>query len=65
MRRARSPVLPAQSFGGLVQLCNKDTQTGVGGTTSGVYTIDATLGLTIPAFQSADAYTAVMTVTLA
>lgn len=53
-----------QSFGGLVQLCNKDAQTGTGGTTSGVYTIDAGLGLTIPAFQAADSYTAVLTITL-
>jgi hypothetical protein len=54
-----------QNFGSLVQLCNKDTQTGTGGTTSGVYTIDAALGLTVPAFQSAGTYNAVMTITLA
>jgi alpha-tubulin suppressor-like RCC1 family protein len=56
---------PNQNFSGLVQLCSKDAQTGTGGTTSGTYTIDADLILTVPAFQAADSYTAVLTVTLA
>lgn len=56
---------PNQSFGGLVQLCSKDDQVGTGGTTSGIYTIDSGLILTIPSFQAADTYSAVLTVTLA
>jgi hypothetical protein len=56
---------PGQSFSGLVQLCSKDDQTGAGGTTSGTYTIETGLILTVPAFQAADNYTAVLTVTLA
>jgi alpha-tubulin suppressor-like RCC1 family protein len=54
-----------QTFGDLVQLCSKDEQVGSGGTTSGTYTVDAPLVLTVPAFQAADSYAAVLTITLA
>jgi hypothetical protein len=54
-----------QTFATLVQLCTKDAQVGPGGTTSGTYTIDTPLVLTVPAFQAADTYTGVLTITLA
>ena len=54
-----------QNFATPVTLCTKDTQTGSGDTTSGVYNIDGALTLTVPAFQSSGVYTAIMTVTLA
>jgi hypothetical protein len=60
-----SPGGSSQSFANPVTLCTKDTQTGAGDTTSGVYNVDGALTLTIPAFQSSGVYTAIMTVTLA
>jgi hypothetical protein len=53
-----------QNFSGTVLLCTKDAQVGGGGSTSGIYTIDTTLQLTVPAFQRADNYVAIVTVML-
>jgi hypothetical protein len=56
----------AQSFAGTVGLCTKNTDENLTtGTTGGVYNVTSALTLTIPAFQSADRYTATMTITLA
>jgi hypothetical protein len=56
----------AQSFSGTVSLCTKNTDENLTtGTTGGVYNVTSDLTLTIPAFQSADRYTATMTITLA
>lgn len=56
----------AQSFGGTVSLCTKNTDENLTSESSGgVYTVKSTLSLTIPSFQAADRYTAVMTITLA
>ncbi|CAB4770697.1 unannotated protein [freshwater metagenome] len=54
----------SQSFASTVALCAKDTQTGTSGNTSGAYNVDASVVLTIPAFQRADVYSAIMTITL-
>jgi hypothetical protein len=53
-----------QSFASTVGLCAKDTQVGPSDTTSGAYNVDASVVLTIPAFQRADVYSAIMTITL-
>jgi hypothetical protein len=53
-----------QSFASTVGLCAKDTQVGPSDTTSGAYNLDASVVLTIPAFQRADVYSAIMTITL-
>ena len=56
----------AQSFSGTVSLCTKNTDENLTtGTTGGVYNVTSALTLTVPAFQSADRYTAIMTITLA
>jgi len=56
----------AQSFGGTVSLCTKNTDENLtSGSSGGVYTVRSTLSLTIPSFQAADKYTATMTITLA
>jgi len=55
----------SQSFASPVALCAKDTQAGASGNTSGAYNIDASVVLTIPAFQRADVYSAIITITLA
>lgn len=56
----------AQSFGGTVSLCTKNTDENLtSGSSGGVYTVKSTLSLTIPSFQAADKYTAIMTITLA
>jgi hypothetical protein len=55
----------AQSFGGTVSLCTKNTDENlISGSSGGVYTVKSTLNLTIPSFQAADKYTAIMTITL-
>ncbi len=55
-----------QSFGGTVSLCTKNTDENLTtDTTGGLYNIGGSLTLAIPAFQSADRYTATMTITLA
>ena len=56
----------SQSFSGAVTLCTKDTTINEGTqSTGGVYTVSSPLTLTVPSFQAADRYTAVMTITLA
>ncbi|MCX6419277.1 MAG: WxL domain-containing protein [Actinobacteria bacterium] len=55
----------SQSFASPVALCAKDTQAGTSGNTSGAYNVDASVVLTIPAFQRADVYSAIITITLA
>jgi hypothetical protein len=56
----------AQAFGSTVNLCTKDTTANsTTGSTGGVYNVTSSLSLTVPAFQQAARYTAVVTVTLA
>jgi hypothetical protein len=56
----------AQAFGSTVNLCTKNTTPNVTtGSTGGVYNVTSSLALTVPAFQQAARYTAVVTVTLA
>ena len=56
----------AQAFGSTVNLCTKDTTTnGTTGSTGGVYNVTSSLSLTVPAFQKAARYTALVTITLA
>ena len=56
----------AQAFGSTVNLCTKDTTANsTTGSTGGVYNVTSSLELTVPAFQQAARYTAVVTVTLA
>ena len=56
----------AQAFGSTVNLCTKDTTANsTTGSTGGVYNVTSSLALTVPAFQQAARYTAVVTVTLA
>jgi len=56
----------AQAFGSTVNLCTKDTTANsTTGSTGGVYNVTSSLSLTVPAFQKAARYTAVVTVTLA
>jgi hypothetical protein len=55
-----------QQFGSSVTLCNKSTLVNTTTqSTGGVYNVGGTLGLVVPAFQAADRYTAVVTITLA
>lgn len=55
----------SQSFGGAVQLCTKSTTDNpTTGSTGGIYSVRAPVSLNLPAFQAADAYVALMTVTL-
>jgi hypothetical protein len=54
-----------QSLGSVATLCVKDSQLGPGGSTNGQFVIDGDLSLRLPAFQRADIYAAVLTVTLA
>jgi len=54
-----------QGFSTVVSLCTKDTTVNeTTQTTGGVFNITAPLTLTIPAFQAADVYVAIMTITL-
>jgi hypothetical protein len=56
----------AQAFGSTVNLCTKNTTVnGTTGSTGGVYNVTSSLALTVPAFQQAARYTAVVTITLA
>ncbi len=56
----------AQAFGSTVNLCTKDTAVnGTTGSTGGVYNVTSSLSLTVPAFQKAARYTALVTITLA
>ena len=56
----------AQAFGSAVNLCTKTTAVNAGtGSSGGVYNVTSSLALTVPAFQQAARYTAVITVTLA
>jgi hypothetical protein len=56
----------AQAFGSTVNLCTKDTTVnGTTGSTGGVFNVTSSLALTVPAFQKAARYTAVITITLA
>ena len=56
----------AQAFGSTVNLCTKSTAVNATtGSTGGVYNVTSSLSLTVPAFQQAARYTAVVTVTLA
>jgi len=55
----------SQSFASSVNLCTKDTTpNATTGSTGGIYNITSPLVLTVPGFQAADVYTAVMTVKL-
>jgi hypothetical protein len=54
-----------QSFSGTVTLCTKNTSENVlTGSSGGVYSITTPVALTMPAFQAADRYSAVMTILL-
>ena len=56
----------AQAFGSTVNLCTKDTTANsTTGSTGGVYNVTSSLSLTVPAFQKAARYTAIVTITLA
>jgi hypothetical protein len=56
----------AQAFGSTVNLCTKSTAVNsTTGSTGGVYNVTSSLSLTVPAFQQAARYTAVITITLA
>ena len=56
----------AQAFGSTVNLCTKDTTANsTTGSTGGVYNVTSSLSLTVPAFQQAARYTAIVTITLA
>ena len=56
----------AQAFGSTVNLCTKSTAVNATtGSTGGVYNVTSSLSLTVPAFQKAARYTAIVTVTLA
>ena len=55
----------AQPFSGTVTLCTKNTTTNaLTDSTGGVYNVTSPLTLVVPAFQAADTYNAVMTITL-
>ena len=56
----------AQAFGSTVNLCTKSTAVNATtGSTGGVYNVTSSLSLTVPAFQKAARYTAIVTITLA
>jgi hypothetical protein len=56
----------AQAFGSAVNLCTKSTAVNsTTGSTGGVYNVTSSLSLTVPAFQKAARYTALVTITLA
>ena len=56
----------AQAFGSTVNLCTKSTAVNATtGSTGGVYNVTSSLSLTVPAFQKAARYTALVTITLA
>ena len=56
----------AQAFGSTVNLCTKDTTpNSTTGSTGGVYNVTSSLSLTVPAFQKAARYTAIVSITLA
>ena len=60
-----APGTAAQSLSEQVLLCEKDATQNDGGTTSGVYNVSGSMALTVPAFQKAGTYTAILTVSLA
>jgi len=56
----------AQAFGSTVNLCTKSTAVNsTTGSSGGVYNVTSSLSLTVPAFQKAARYTALVTITLA
>jgi len=56
----------AQAFGSTVNLCTKSTAVNATtGSTGGVFNVTSSLSLTVPAFQKAARYTALVTITLA
>ena len=55
----------AQAFSGTVNLCTKNNLTNATtGSSGGVFNVNSSLALTIPAFQAAGAYSSIMMITL-